>query len=76
MAKPNVSVVTSGIEDIVGRTLYTKDGQSYELDILVLATGFDVEGFAGNIQSIIIHKYTIIFNLKYIYIYIHDHDHH
>ncbi|CAO3646817.1 unnamed protein product [Cunninghamella blakesleeana] len=50
MAKPNVSVITSGIEDIVGRTIYTKDGQSYELDILVLATGFDVEGFAGNLQ--------------------------
>ncbi|KAI9302385.1 hypothetical protein BJ944DRAFT_279871, partial [Cunninghamella echinulata] len=50
MAKPNVSVVTSGIQDVIGNTIYTQDGQSYELDILVLATGFDVEGFAGNLQ--------------------------
>ncbi|KAI8076880.1 uncharacterized protein BX664DRAFT_369650 [Halteromyces radiatus] len=50
MAKSNVNVVTSPIGNIQGNTIYTKDGQAYELDILVLATGFEIGKFGGNIK--------------------------
>lgn len=42
--KPNCSVVTEQIEAIEPKGVRTKDGQLHELDVLVLATGFD--GFA------------------------------
>lgn len=51
MAKPNVSLITSGISEIKGRTITDKDGNENEVDILVLATGFDIKGFTGNLKS-------------------------
>ncbi|KAI8061412.1 putative flavoprotein [Gongronella butleri] len=52
LAKPNVTVVTGGVQDIQGRTIITADGEKVEVDALILATGYDVEGFAGNLQVI------------------------
>lgn len=42
--KPNCELVTEGIEKIEPTGIRTKDGRLHELDVLVLATGFD--GFA------------------------------
>ncbi|KAI9257354.1 flavoprotein [Phascolomyces articulosus] len=50
LAKPNVTVIKSGVSDIKERTLMDKDGNAHEVDILVLATGFDVQGFTGNLD--------------------------
>ncbi len=41
MQKPNVELVTEGIERIEASGVRTKDGVLHELDVLVLATGFD-----------------------------------
>lgn len=39
--KPNVALVTEGIEEITDKGVKTKDGREHELDVLVLSTGFD-----------------------------------
>ena len=45
--KPNADVVTSGIERIEKNGVRTKDGVLHELDVLVIATGFDGHAFTG-----------------------------
>lgn len=50
-AKPNVTIIRSGIDQVKGRTLVDKDGHETEVDILILATGFDIRGFTGNLSS-------------------------
>lgn len=50
-AKPNVTIIRSGIDQVKGRTLVDKDGNETEVDILILATGFDIQGFTGNLSS-------------------------
>lgn len=43
--KPNAGVVTEGIECVVPEGIRTKDGELHELDVLVLATGFQADAF-------------------------------
>lgn len=43
LAEPHVEVVTDGIARITERGIVTADGAERELDVLVCATGFDVE---------------------------------
>ncbi|KAG2224603.1 hypothetical protein INT45_003743 [Circinella minor] len=50
LCKPNVTVITNGVDQIKGRTIIDKQGNETEVDILILATGFDLQGFAGNLQ--------------------------
>ncbi|KAG2220688.1 hypothetical protein INT45_012552 [Circinella minor] len=50
LAKPNVTVIPCGVSDIKGRTLIDKEGNETEVDILILATGFDTQGFTGNLD--------------------------
>jgi cation diffusion facilitator CzcD-associated flavoprotein CzcO len=45
--KPNAHVVTEGIERIEAGGVRTKDGVLHELDVLVIATGFDGHAFTG-----------------------------
>ena len=45
LQKPNASVVTSAIERIEPTGVRTRDGDLHELDVLVLATGFQVDQF-------------------------------
>ncbi|KAI9497767.1 putative flavin-containing monooxygenase [Zychaea mexicana] len=52
LAKPNVTVNRSGIKNIKGRTLIDNDENETEVDILVLATGFNIQGVSGNLQII------------------------
>jgi cation diffusion facilitator CzcD-associated flavoprotein CzcO len=43
--KPNAHLVTDGIERIEKDGVVTRDGKKHEIDILVLATGFDPAAF-------------------------------
>jgi cation diffusion facilitator CzcD-associated flavoprotein CzcO len=43
--RPNVDVVTEGIERVVPEGVITTDGRTHRLDVLVLATGFDTQAF-------------------------------
>ena len=50
--KPNADLVTTGIERVEPGGVRTKDGVLHELDILVLATGFDGHRFMRPMQVI------------------------
>ena len=50
--KPNVELVTDGIEQIEPAGVRTRDGRLHELDVLVLATGFDPFWFMGSTKVI------------------------
>ena len=48
--KPAVRIVTEPIDRIEGRGVVTADGDLHELDVLVLATGFDFQAFMRPMQ--------------------------
>lgn len=50
LCEKNASVICSPIKEVVGRTIKTEDGQETEVDVLCLATGFNVNGFLGDMQ--------------------------
>ncbi|KAI9257178.1 hypothetical protein BDA99DRAFT_132697 [Phascolomyces articulosus] len=50
LCRDNVVVERSKITEVSGRTITTEDGNKEEFDILVLATGYDVQGFLGNLN--------------------------
>jgi cation diffusion facilitator CzcD-associated flavoprotein CzcO len=45
LMKEHVEVVTEGIDHVEARGVVTKDGRLHELDVLVLATGFDTHAW-------------------------------
>ncbi len=45
ISRPNATLVTEAIEKITPQGIVTKDGVEHELDVLVLATGFDSSAF-------------------------------
>lgn len=45
ISRPNARLVTEGIERIEPGGVRTRDGELHELDVLVLATGFDASAF-------------------------------
>lgn len=45
MSRDNASLCTSGIDHIEAKGVRTADGRLHELDVLILATGFDVGKF-------------------------------
>ncbi|CAO3638385.1 unnamed protein product [Mucor fragilis] len=50
LAKPNVTVVPRAVKDAQGNVLIDSEGNAQQADVLVLATGFDVQGFLGNLE--------------------------
>jgi cation diffusion facilitator CzcD-associated flavoprotein CzcO len=50
--RPNVELVTSGIERVDPTGVRTRDGELHELDVLVLATGFRADRFMRPMQVI------------------------
>lgn len=50
--KPNAELVTDGIARIEPQGVRTRDGRLHELDILVLATGFDGHNFLRPMQVV------------------------
>jgi cation diffusion facilitator CzcD-associated flavoprotein CzcO len=52
MQKPNAHLVTEGIERVEAKGVRTKDGRLHELDVLVIATGFNGHAFLRPMQVI------------------------
>ena len=50
--RPNAELVTAGIERIEPGGVRTRDGRLHELDVLVLATGFQVDRFLRPIEVV------------------------
>jgi len=50
--KPGVEVITDGIDHIVPRGVVTADGKLHDIDVLVLATGFDARAYVRPIRII------------------------
>lgn len=50
MTKPNVSLVNSHIARVDGNAVETRDGKRHELDVLIVATGFDAVNFLSSLQ--------------------------
>jgi len=50
--KPHVDVVTEAIERIEPTGIVTRDGRLHELDVLVLATGFDSHAYLRRIEIV------------------------
>jgi cation diffusion facilitator CzcD-associated flavoprotein CzcO len=51
LARPNVTVIPSAVKETRGNVIVDKNGHEEKVDILVLATGFNIEGFLGNLKS-------------------------
>ena len=52
IAKPNVSIRTSGIRSIDETGVFTDDGTHHALDVLIMATGFSVRSFPSPLRII------------------------
>ncbi|CAO3589258.1 unnamed protein product [Absidia cylindrospora] len=50
LTENNVSVERNAIKSVHGHTITTADGNEFECDVLILATGYDTTGFLGNLQ--------------------------
>lgn len=50
ISKPNAELVTEGITRVEANGVRTADGRLHEVDVLVLATGFDPHRFLGDTQ--------------------------
>ncbi len=45
LARPNVDLVTGGIEEIVPEGIHTRDGKLHEVDVIIYGTGFHASDF-------------------------------
>ncbi|MFV8836383.1 flavin-containing monooxygenase [Aquisalimonas sp. APHAB1-3] len=50
IAKPNVNLFTDAVASIEGSTVETRSGRRRDVDVLVLATGFDAVRFLGSYE--------------------------
>ena len=50
LAKPNVDVVTGGIQAVEENYVVTDDGKRHEIDTLILGTGFAASGFIAPME--------------------------
>ncbi|KAI8334426.1 hypothetical protein BC941DRAFT_356769, partial [Chlamydoabsidia padenii] len=50
LAKDNATVKLGTIKQVDGNTIVHEDGSSIDVDVLVLATGFDSHGFLGELK--------------------------
>lgn len=52
LQSPHVRLVTSPIREFNETSVVTEDGKSYESDLIIYATGFDVENYIGGITVV------------------------
>jgi cation diffusion facilitator CzcD-associated flavoprotein CzcO len=52
MQRPGVELVTEGIERAEPRGLVTRDGRLHEIDVLVMATGFDAHAYLRPVELV------------------------
>ncbi|OAD71886.1 hypothetical protein PHYBLDRAFT_125601 [Phycomyces blakesleeanus NRRL 1555(-)] len=50
LARDNVTLIPCAVKSVHGRTIVDVNGDENEVDILVLATGYNVKGFTGNLK--------------------------
>jgi len=50
MTRPNVTLVNSHIVRVDGNHVQTQDGHKHELDVLIIATGFDAVNFLSSLD--------------------------
>jgi cation diffusion facilitator CzcD-associated flavoprotein CzcO len=50
--RPNVELVDAGIDRVEPRGIVTRDGRVHELDVIVLATGFDAHAYMKPLELI------------------------
>ena len=50
--RPNVELVDAGIDRIEPRGIVTRDGRVHELDVIVLATGFDAHAYMKPLELV------------------------
>ena len=60
LAQKNVTVVPAAVKETDGNMIIDTQGNKHHVDILVLATGFDMEGFLGNLTSKLVDKGRIV----------------
>ena len=46
LQQDNVTIADGNIEKIDGNKIFTKDGKTHELDVLVMATGYDAHAIS------------------------------
>ena len=52
MSRPNVSLVTEGIDRITPTGVVTKDGAAHDVDVLIFATGFETTGWHWSLDVV------------------------
>jgi cation diffusion facilitator CzcD-associated flavoprotein CzcO len=50
--RPNVELVDAGIDHVEPRGIVTRDGRLHELDVIVLATGFDAHAYLKPLELV------------------------
>ncbi|KAI9014345.1 hypothetical protein CLU79DRAFT_767171 [Phycomyces nitens] len=50
LARDNVTLVPCAVKSVHGRTIVDVNGEENEVDVLVLATGYNIKGFTGNLK--------------------------
>jgi len=52
LTKPHVTLVDGAVARVDGKRVYGADGQGHEVDVLIVATGYDVARFLSPVQVI------------------------
>jgi 4-hydroxyacetophenone monooxygenase len=52
LLKPNVTLIDSGVSSVSGNTVVSADGDAHEVDVLIVATGYDVARFLSPVEVI------------------------
>lgn len=52
LMRPNVSLVTQGIERITPKGIETKEGKAHDFDVIVYATGFETTGWHWSVDVV------------------------
>jgi 4-hydroxyacetophenone monooxygenase len=52
LRRPNVTLVTEAVESVTSTGVVTQSGSSYDVDVLVWATGFDASRFVSSLEVV------------------------
>ena len=52
LTKPNVTLIDSQVSKVEGRTVHAAGGEAHEVDVLIVATGYDVARFLSPVEVV------------------------
>ena len=52
LTKPNVTLIDSQVSRVEGRTVHAAGGEAHEVDVLIVATGYDVARFLSPVEVV------------------------